>query len=158
MKLVNIKNAILIWGALSSEAIEKLKQEQRIIIVPEHRPFMMGLKYNCPRLRKSEVPFVYCTDNTLGLLFYKNKIKKTIFFYKEKTDKGIVGFSGSLYVIFLSKLHAVPVEIMQGPESIQGNFETDASTFGGKKIILANDKQEYTVPCADELIELEILK
>jgi methylthioribose-1-phosphate isomerase len=158
MKLEGVKNAVLIWGALSAEGITKLKQERKLVIVPEHRPFMLGLKYNCPRLRKAEIKFVYCTDNTLGLLFYKGKIVKTMLFYKEKQEQAIVGVAGSLYVALLSKLHKIPIEIIPAPELAQDIFEGDAAALGGRKFILVEDKQEYVVKPEDELIEWEVLR
>ena len=157
MKLSDINDAVLIWGAVTTEQVNLLKQEGKLVVVPEHRPFMLGLKYNCPRLRRAEVNFVYCTDNSLGILFYKEKIKKTKLFYKEKKEEGIVAASGSLYVALLSKLHNVPVEPVPAPGNLDSLYEGDASTLGGKDFILVKDKQEYLVMPEDDLIEPEVL-
>jgi len=80
VKLNALKNLILIWGPLSEEAAQELKKEGSLVLVAENRPSLLGLKHNIPILKKEQVDFVYCTDNALGFLFYKQKIKKTLIF------------------------------------------------------------------------------
>jgi methylthioribose-1-phosphate isomerase len=105
MKLDALKQAVLVWGPLSEEAVKRLKTQGSPILVAECRPSLLGLKHNLPLLKKAAVDFVYCTDNSLGLLFYKKKINKTLIF-------GGKGVSGSLYAALLSKIHNIPLEII----------------------------------------------
>ena len=69
--------------------MQQLRQSANLVIVPENRPFMLGLKRNCPALKRDNIRFVYCNDNALSLLFYKGKIIKTMIFYKEKKDQAL---------------------------------------------------------------------
>ena len=78
MKLEDLNNLILIWGVLSKDSLGLFKEET--ILVPENRPFLYGLKHNVPLLEDNNIPFVYCTDNMIGHLFYRNKNKKDIYF------------------------------------------------------------------------------
>lgn len=156
MKLKQIKKAILVWGIISQDGINQLKNEKELIIVPEGRPYLIGLLQNAPLLKKEGLEFVYCTDNMLGYLFYKNKIKKTIIFYKKLTPQGIIGSCGSLYVGLLSHLHKVPIKIM--PEGILStNFpDSQAKTLAGKSFILEEGK--FCLEPEEELVSYSILK
>lgn len=158
MRLRDIENATLIWGVVSKEAIEKIKKSVPLVIIPEHRPFMTGLKYNCPRLRRENIAFVYCTDNALGLLFYKGAISNTMLFYKEKREEGVLGLSGSLYAALLSRLHNIPVEIMAQGNCSPDAFMDDVSVLGGKKFIFEENKSDCIVAPEDEFINWEHLK
>jgi len=156
MKLDKIKDAILIWGIVSDDGLSILKNE-KIVIVPETRPYLLGLLYNAPLLKKQKINFVYCTDNMLGFLFYKDKIKKTIIFYKKLTKKGIICISGSLYVALLSKLHNVAIKIMPQKNLKNIKFlDNSATTLAGKKFILKEDTKFFKSP-KDELISYFLL-
>ena len=145
MKLDALKDAVLVWGPLSEEAVKRLKAEAGPILVAECRPSLLGLKHNLPLLKKAGIDFVYCPDNGLGLLFYKKKINKTLI----SGDKGI---SGSLYAALLSKIHNVPLEIIaQGPAGLK-DLDRDASTLEGKDFILEVDKEEYIIEPGQEII------
>lgn len=157
MKLIDINDAVLIWGIVSQAGLLELKQEGRMVLVPENRPYLLGLKRNIPLLEKEGINFVYCADNVLGLLFYKGKIKKTILFYEEKTKKAIVGICGSLYVSLLSKFHNVPVKpILQGDFSLE-LLDKDASTLDGKSFIRDEDKKNCVIKADDELVKYAII-
>ena len=156
MKLKQIKKSILIWGTVSQEGINQLKNEKELVIVPELRPYLIGLLHNVPLLKREGLSFVYCTDNMLGYLFYKDKIKKTIIFYKELTPQGIVGVCGSLYVGLLSHLHKVPIKIL--PEGkITYNFKDfSAKTLLGKNFVL--EKDNFFVEPKEELVSYSVLR
>jgi len=91
----DLKQSLLIWGVLSKEGIEFIKSKKERVIVPEMRPSLLGLKINIPLLKRNNIPFIYCTDNTLGFLFYKNKIKHTLLFFKEELSEGLRCITGS---------------------------------------------------------------
>ena len=154
MKIKELNNLILIWGVLSKENLKFLKGER--VLVPENRPFLYGLKHNIPILKENNISFVYCTDNMLGHLLYKNKIKKTFIFYKENIKDKVIGPCGSLYVSLLSKLHGVAVEFFLGAKVNFNNIDLDASTLGGKEIISGSVKR-WAEPSKDEVINAEVL-
>jgi len=154
MKIEELNNPILIWGLLSKESLKLFKG--RTVLVAENRPFLYGLKHNIPLLKEHNIPFIYCTDNMLGYLFYKNKIKKTFIFYKEKTKEGFLAPGGSLYVSLLSRLHDVPVGPFLGAKVNFGDTDIDASTLGGKEII-SGDVKRWAEPSKDEVINAEVL-
>lgn len=158
MRLKEVDKALLIWGFLSREGLGQIRGEGKLVVVPENRPYLVGLRHNIPLLKKDNIPFIYCTDNMLGILFYKEKIKKTLLFYKELRKEGVVGICGSLYIVLLSKLHNVPIEIM--PQEAFGFIpqDRDASTLGGKSLILERNRQEFVVRAEDELIQSSILQ
>ena len=91
MKIKEINHLTLIWGGLSKEGLSYLRNKANknkvVILVPENRPYLLGLKYNIPLLEKEKIPLVYCTDNMLGFLFYKEKIEETVLFCKEIAKK-----------------------------------------------------------------------
>jgi len=157
MILDEIDNCLLLWGVISKEGLRRIRNDQ-LVLVPENRPFLIGLRHNVPLLKKEQIRFVYATDNMLGLLFYKGKISKTLLFYRELKDDGIVAISGSLYVCLLSKLHGIPVDILaQG--TLEHDFpDRDASSVGGKLLISGDDKEKYVIKADDELLEWEIFK
>lgn len=157
MILDNLKKAHLIWSALSKEGLEKIKEEAEIIVVPENRPYLLGLKHNIPLLKKAGVKFVYCTDNCLGQLFFRNKIEKVWFFYKEcRGNEGIVGVSGSLYVCILSYLHKVPIQVLPQGSINQEFNDKDSSSLDGRRFIDDRDVDNI-VSAEDELVNWEVL-
>lgn len=157
MKLENIKDAVLIWGAVSEQALYELKRE-KVVLVSENRPYLIGLKYNIPLLRNENIGYLYCTDNVLGFLFYKSRIKKTFIFYKDKKEEGVVGICGSLYVYLLSKLHSVPVEALAQGEGVFSGVDRDAASLGGRDFIMQEDSSAYVVKACDEILPLEVLR
>jgi len=158
MRLGAIINAVLVWGAVSPDGLEKLRQEKSMFVVPENRPYMLGLKRNCPLFKKENLRFVYCTDNVLGLLFYKKKIKKTAVFYKEKTENSVIGIPGTLYAVMLSRLHDVPVEFLPADPSAASFYEGDSAQLGGRVFVSADDRQKCVVTAADEIISEQEIK
>lgn len=156
MRLEDINNTLLIWGPLSEQGIGKLKEEKSLVVVPENRPYLIGIKHNTFLLKQNNVPFVYCTDNMLGFLFYKKKIRKTLLFYKESKKEGVICVCGSLYVALLSRLHGVPIELFPQGSTSSNYLDEDASTLAGKKVIL-DGKENFVEKPTDELISWEIL-
>lgn len=156
MKLENINNAILIWGMLSQEGLDHLKEKKSLVVVPENRPYLIGLKHNIPLLKKEGIDFVYCCDNVLGLLFYKEKIEQTLLFYKELTQNGVTGICGSLYVALLSKLHNIPIKIAPQERSEIEFPDADVSTLGGN-LFLEEREENCIIKAGDEVIETELL-
>ena len=157
MKLEDIKNATLIWGMATDDIASELKEDNDLVIVPENRPYLIGLKHNAPLLKSKGVRFIYCTDNTLGLLFYKNKIKKVIIFCKEIGNKGITGICGSLYAALLGKLHDVPIEIYMQENSEVVFQDNDSARLEGKNFIMQESKEDCIIEAKDEFIETEVL-
>lgn len=158
MKVKNITKAVLIWGPVSEEGINRLKEDKALAIVPENRPYLIGLKYNACLLKRENINFVYCTDNMLGFLFYKDKIRKTLFFYKERKEKGIVGICGSLYMLLLSKLHNIPIEVISQGEVNFRFLDKDVSSLGGKSFILGETDKSCIIGADDELVNWEVLQ
>jgi len=159
VKLEEINNLILIWGMLSDEGIEQLSAEffyyaNLYILVPEMRPYLLGLSIS-KRLRGSNIRYIYATDNMLGYLFYKNKIKKTLFFHKEIRPSGVLGICGSLYVCLLSSLHSVPIKLLKCSNENLNFLDKDASTLDGELFI--NDSS-LAIEANDELVPWEVLK
>lgn len=157
MKLKEINKATLIWGLASREGLEDIKQGSSIIVVPENRPYMVGLKNNIPLLKEKGIDFIYCNDTSLGLLFYKEKIKETVIFFSQVVEEGIEAISGSLYVALLSKLHNVPIKIMEQGTSNIAFLDNDASTLEGNLIVPKRDK-ECIIKADSEIIDEEVLR
>ena len=151
------KEGLLVWGAISGEGLEQIREGQDLVIVPENRPSMTGLKYNIPLLRRHGIRFVYCTDNMVGLLFHRKKIRKTVIFYKQAVENGIIGVPGTLYAATLSHLHGVPVNAVPQPEIPFDSADQDASSLGGKSFVAEKYQKEVILP-ADERVENEILE
>ena len=156
MKLKQIKKAILIWGIVSQDGINQLKNEKELVVLPEMRPYLIGLLHNAPLLKKEGLEFVYCTDNMLGYLFYQNKIKKTVIFYKKLTPQGIMGVSGSLYVGLLSHLHKVPIKILPEGRATSNFKDFSAKTLLGKSFVL--EKEYFVVEPKEELVSYSVLR
>lgn len=154
MNLDTIHNAVLIWGSISAEGLDFLKQEKALAIVPEQRPYLLGIKRNIPLLQKAGIEFVYCSDNALGLLFYKNKIKKTVLFYQERNGNTIWALPGSLYVNILSQLHKVPVCMLAQGTCDFSLLDRDASTVENKNFVCAKNKENSIVSVEREVLIL----
>jgi methylthioribose-1-phosphate isomerase len=159
MKLESINKKILVvWGAISFTGLSEIRQRGNLVMVPENRPFLLGVKHNIPLLKREGIGFIYCPDNALGLLFYKEKIERTLLFYCEKNEKGIKGICGSLYITLLSKLHKVPVEIIEETEVEWLSLDKDAATLEGKNFVIAENREEYIIKAEKEVVPWEILK
>ena len=160
MKIKDINRLTLIWGGISEEGLSylrnKVNKNNFVILVPENRPYLLGLNYNIPLLEKEKIPLVYCTDNMLGFLFYKGNIEETILFCKKMAEKGVLGVCGSLYATLLSKAHNVPVKVfLQGKVDFSG-MDRDASVLQGKKLTLGKDAGQVE-ECSDEIVSWEVL-
>ncbi len=155
MKIAQIKKSVLIWGVLSKKAVDALKNEE-CVVAAECRPYLYGLKHNLILLNKEKIPYFYCTDNMLGVLFREGKIKYTFIFYKQKNKEGFLSPAGSLYVYLLSKLHNIEVKFIP-----QGKFDDisdrNASTLEGKLFVLEKDLP-FVEDAEDELIEKSFIK
>lgn len=157
MKLKDINNATLIWGIASAQGLRDIKENISTLVVAEGRPYMFGLKHNVPLLKEEGIDFIYCNDTSLGLLFYKEKIKETVIFYSQVVDSGIEAISGSLYVAMLSKLHKVPIRIMPQGISDTAFLDSDALTLEGNLIVPKSDK-ECIIKADNEIIDEEVLR
>ena len=155
MKLNDINDAIAIWGPATKEALADIESKGDLIIVPENRPYLLGLNHNLPLLNEVGAKFVYCVDNALGLLFYKNKIKRVKIFTSKIEKEKAIGVTGSNYIYLLSKLHKVDIEFLPAGKFDKRNCDKDASTLGGKEFITIKDKNNYLIETDDEEIKLE---
>jgi len=158
MKLADIKNAVLVWGPVSEQGLSYLKKQSKLVIAAENRPYLTGLLYNAPLLKKQGIDFVYCNDSALGLLFYKKKISEVIIFYKEEKNNGFLAYSGSLYAGLLAKLHGVSVKLFPAEKLNVEVLDKDASVLEGKTFILEEGKSNYIIEAKDEFITQEVLK
>lgn len=153
MELSKVIDAILIWGPVSPQGFMVLRKEIGLVVVPENRPFLIGLRQNAYAFRRESIPYVLCPDNAIGLLLYKKKIRKTIIFAKDIQGSSITGVCGSLYAALLSKLHGVPVEVMLAGNFNYAGSDKDAGVMASKKIINSADCDNVIAP-QDEVFEL----
>ena len=114
---------ILLWGVPPNRGMDEIKKKVQAdrgacVLVPEMRPHLLGTAI-AKRLQKKRIKHVYVTDNMLGILFYKQKIKEVLFFYKERKDYHWWGINGSLYVCLLAHMHKVPIQPLQGDTVIR---------------------------------------
>jgi len=159
MRLEEIKRLFLIWGMPSEKGIRELEaavknDKDLSIFVPEMRPYLLGLEI-AKILQRQDIPHIYGTDNMLGLLFYKRKIKETIFFYKHKTKTTFSGICGSLYVCLLSTLHHVPIRTLEGGKINLANFPKDASSLNGYVFLKSKNAATKAI---DEDVPWEIIR
>jgi translation initiation factor 2B subunit (eIF-2B alpha/beta/delta family) len=122
MRLNEIKEVLVLWGLASRQGITEIGKQiaatpELFVLVPEMRPSLLGLEV-AKRLAKEGIKHIYVTDNMLGIIFFKQKVKEVLFFYKDLTNKKFWGICGSLYVCLLAHLHSVPIKIMQGEKNI----------------------------------------
>ena len=145
-----VENAVLIWGPVSSEGINYLRFQGKEVVVCENRPYLLGLIHNKPLLEKEGFRIVYCPDNAIGHLFYKNAVREVVLFCRK--EKGIIkGISGSLYVWLLAKLHSLPVKIFQQAEINWDKIkDLNASTLEGNLMVESGNIE----PVEIEAIEL----
>lgn len=130
MRLIDVEGVVLLWGLPSNHGIGGIKERAEAdrdlhILVPEMRPHCFGLEV-AKRLNEEGIKHTYATDNMLGILFFKNKVKEVLFFYKEMTDHEIVGICGSLYVCLLAYVHTIPIKPVRG-DSIAGTSQAASS-------------------------------
>ncbi len=116
MHLDELKEGLLLWGLPPRQGIAEIKKqvaaEGLCVLVPEMRPHLLGIEV-ARRLAKENIKHLYATDNMLGILFSKRKIKEVLFFYKDLADQKFWGICGSLYACLLAHLHHVPIKTMQ---------------------------------------------
>jgi hypothetical protein len=123
MRLDEMKEGLLLWGLPPPQGIAEIKKQVAAtqglyVLVPEMRPYLFGLEV-ARRLTKEGIKHVYATDNMLGIIFFKHKIREVLFFYKHLTDRHFLGICGSLYVCLLARLHSVPIKTMQAEKMIR---------------------------------------
>ncbi|MBN2482921.1 MAG: hypothetical protein JXD21_01805 [Candidatus Omnitrophica bacterium] len=155
MKLETIKNAVLVWGIISHEHIACLKDEDALVIVPEQRPYCVGIHHNLPLLSSHYIPAVYCTDNMIGILFYTKKIKKTFLFCRKGSLRP-EGMTGASYAALLSEIHRVPVCILAEGEYDLSGFDRDASTLAGHNFVVDERSKKYIIHSERETIGEEV--
>jgi hypothetical protein len=160
LKIRELDDLILIWGPLSKQGLfylqeEELRRDLRVL-VPENRPFMIGLMHNIPLLKKNGIRSVYCTDNMVGFLFYKRKISELLLFCKDVREKEMTGYCGSLFALLQAKLHGVGIRVFHQDEFLIEFADTDASTLSGKKFIAPGQDHLVCRP-EDERIEKDLV-
>jgi hypothetical protein len=156
MKIRELNDVIVIWGVVSSAGISYLKEQTRntatIVVVPENRPFLIGVHHTIPLLKQEKIPFTYCTDNMVGFLFSQGKTREVLLFCQDMDEQTARGPCGSVFVTYLARLHQVPVKLLREGESTAHFLDRDASTLAGKKVVLPG--QEHCIELAhDEFIE-----
>ena len=118
MRLNEIKEALLLWGPPSRQGLAEIKKQIAasqglLVLVPEMRPSLLGLEV-ARRLTEEGIEHVYATDNMLGILFFKQKVKEVFFFYNDLTNRCFSGICGSLYACLLARLHRVSIKPLPG--------------------------------------------
>jgi hypothetical protein len=156
MRLNEMKEGLLLWGLPSRQGIAEIKKkvvtaQGLCVLVPEMRPSLLGLEV-AKRLIKASIKHVYATDNMLGILFFKHKVKEVLFFYKDLIDQHFSGICGSLYVCLLARLHSVPIKTMQGEKIIHSG--QTASLLDEYMSFHYND----LLPAEDEVVPKEIIR
>ena len=158
MRLNELEEVVLLWGVPSNEEIAMIKERGEAnqalrVLVPEMRPHCLGLEV-AKRLSDGGIQYTYATDNMLGILFYQNKVKEVLFFYKDATDSHIVGTCGSLYVCLLAHVHNVPIRPVQGDAMTQPS--TAASLLDEYIRLQYNDVLEPADE--DEYVPMDIIQ
>ena len=136
MSIEDLRDAWLVWGCLPRG--EAIAPGNGTVLVPEHRPYLYGIRHNVPRLKEQGLPFVCCTDNMIGHLLYRGKIARTVVYYKDRAKGRFVCPGGTLYVVLLSRLHGVAVEFREGRYDTEA-ADRDAATLGGKRFVGGED-------------------
>jgi hypothetical protein len=163
MKIDETGELFLLAGVANPASLKEASQilsegKDSSILIPELRPYLIGLNYHVPILKELGIPFIYVTDNMVGYLFSKKKIIKTIFFYEENTDKGLWGATGSLYFCLLSILHKVPIDTFPGKSIKSEEFsDKDVKSIHGTPLITDEKSANYITPPKRELVRWEIL-
>jgi hypothetical protein len=156
MRLNEIKNGLLLWGMPSYQGMAEITKDieaekEMTVLVPEMMPYCFGLAI-AKRLQEAGIKCAYTTDNMLGILFYKNKVRTMVFFYKKLTNHHMVGICGSLYVCMLAHLHNVPIKMRQGDALMQSAHDTMA--LDDRLCVQYNQ----TIKREDESIPLDIIQ
>jgi methylthioribose-1-phosphate isomerase len=155
MRLSELKSSLLLWGMPSHQGIAEITKdmqaEKMLVLVPEMMPHCLGLTI-AKRLQEKGIRCAYTTDNMLGVLFYKNKVKTLMFFYKKLANHHMVGICGSLYVCLLAHLHNVPIKLRQGDTLAQS--VQDTSAFDGHLRVQYNEM----IKADDESIPVDIIQ
>lgn len=157
MRLKEINQVILVWGAISSLGIDELRDKGSPVVVPENRPYLLGLRHNIPFLRREGIEGIYCPDSALGVLLYRGKVKKAVLFHKGARKEGVIGVCGSLYFALLSKTHNIPIKAVPGEKVDYCPWDKDASTLNNQTFIEERESGDLVVTAQDELIDWEML-
>jgi hypothetical protein len=155
MKLNDIENAVLLWGCVGEEAFDEVIPPGALIVVPEQRHFLHGLKHTVPLVQKRGARFVYCPDPALGLLFFQGRIEKSVIAYRQKLKEGVRAWSGGLYVALLSRFHGRPVAFTASSQECGEVCDKDASTIEGENFVLAENIDCSIIEAQDEFISWE---
>jgi translation initiation factor 2B subunit (eIF-2B alpha/beta/delta family) len=148
MRLNEMKQGLLLWGLPSRQGIAEIKRKLAAayglyVIVPEMRPLLLGLEV-VKRLTEEGINHLYATDNMLGMLFFKYKVKEVLFFYKDLTEQCFSGICGSLYVCLLACLHNVPIKPLQGEKMmssvLSASLLDEYMRFHGGDIVQTEDE------------------
>ena len=156
MRLNEMKEGLLLWGLPPRQGIAEIKEQLAAaqglyILVPEMRPSLFGLEI-ARRLTKENIRHVYATDNMLGILFSKHKVKEVLFFYKDITKHHYSGICGSLYVCLLAHLHGVSIKPLQGEKMLR---PSQAASLRGEYM---SSRYNDVLPTGDEAVPEEIVQ
>ncbi len=118
-----------IFGIPKDDAYDTLKSEN--ILFCEMRPNLTGAKILSEKLKKNKIKTTMISDNSLGHLFFLNKIKKVCLF--SLPDNTFA--PGAQLIKILADWHNVPVETSVGaPIKIDLLVDKNAATFLGKRV------------------------
>jgi hypothetical protein len=155
MRLDEMKEGLLLWGLPSPQAIAAIKKKVAdqglCALVPEMRPSLLGLEV-AKRLTREGIKHLYATDNMLGILFFKQKVKEVLFFYKDLKGQNFSGICGSLYVCLLARLHHVSIKPLQGEKMIR---PAQATSLLDEYMSLHDNDM---LPAEDEAVPEEIIR
>jgi hypothetical protein len=155
MRLDEMKEGLLLWGLPSPQAIAAIKKKVAdqglCALVPEMRPSLLGLEV-AKRLAREGIKHLYATDNMLGILFFKQKVKEVLFFYKDLKGQNFSGICGSLYVCLLARLHHVSIKPLQGEKMIR---PAQATSLLDEYMSLHDNDM---LPAEDEAVPEEIIR
>ena len=115
MKLHDINPMSLIWGYPKDSFYKYTKGES--FFVSEMRPSCAGF-FICQHLNKENTA-IYITDNMLGILFYKKKIKDNLY----------TGICGSLFINVLAKTHNIEIKFYEGLKNESEEYKKISTDF-----------------------------
>ena len=157
MDIDRAKKLIVVWGKVSEEGALWIAEQNQRVLVPEQRPYLLGLKYNAGVLESENIDWVYCTDNVLGLMFYEKRIDKVCLFCESIGGDKVEILSGGLYIALLAKIHNIPRHIFLQASFDLSSYDRDASTIERKDFILDDSLNKYIIEPETETIHEEVL-
>ncbi len=130
MRVDELSPSPVIWGIPRFD-ISELVGERSRIVVPEMRPYMLGVYVlnMFPYLRGRAV---YITDNMLGHLAFRGKLTLGCLFFIEDLGDGVLAPPGGLYFVRILSFHGVPLLLREGVNLDPSQFkDRDAGSLFG---------------------------